>query len=126
MDKVRASGTQFSDEAENKHCIKSAHEPFTTTDPFLFQKKSTRQAREEKSKVSTQSGGSDTATSPPAEKMQATNEFLLSASAQSWAKEGSAPLRGGFPGFSGGDALLQELEDGQFDQEDGVTQVTCM
>lgn len=94
-------------------------------DPFLFQKKATRQLREGKSKVSSKSVGLDTATSQFAENPHHADEFHLSPSTQSWAKEGTGQY-GGFPGFSSTDGMIRELDDGQFDQEDGVTQVTCM
>ncbi|KFQ27166.1 Raftlin-2, partial [Mesitornis unicolor] len=80
---------------------------------------------EEKGKVSSRSVGLDTATSRPVEIVQPPDEFHLSPAKQSWIKEGSSHY-GGFPGFSSSDGVLRELDDGQFDQEDGVTQVTCM
>ncbi|XP_061464119.1 raftlin-2 isoform X3 [Rhineura floridana] len=42
-----------------------------------------------------------------------------------WAKDRSVQFES-VPGFSSSDGILRELDDGQFDQEDGVTQVTCM
>ncbi|KFQ62086.1 Raftlin-2, partial [Pelecanus crispus] len=90
------------------------------------EKKSLRQVTgEEKGKVSSRSVGLDTATSRPVEMGQPPDEFHLSPSKQCWIKEGSSQY-GGFPGFSSSDGVLRELDDGQFDQEDGVTQVTCM
>ncbi|NXF86677.1 RFTN2 protein, partial [Eubucco bourcierii] len=80
---------------------------------------------EEKGKVCSRSIGLDTATSCPVEIGQPSDEFHLSPSKQCWIKEGSSHY-GGFAGFSSSDAVLRELDDGQFDQEDGVTQVTCM
>ncbi|XP_010139808.1 PREDICTED: raftlin-2, partial [Buceros rhinoceros silvestris] len=80
---------------------------------------------EEKGKVSSRSVGLDTATSRPVETGQPPDGFHLSPSKQCWGKEGSSQY-GGFPGFSSPDGVFRELEDGQFDQEDGVTQVTCM
>ncbi|NXO03728.1 RFTN2 protein, partial [Rhinopomastus cyanomelas] len=80
---------------------------------------------EEKGKVSSRSVGSDTATSRPVELEQPPDEFHLSLSKQCWVKEGSSQY-GGFPGLGSSDGVLRELDDGQFDQEDGVTQVTCM
>ncbi|XP_053133659.1 raftlin-2 isoform X2 [Hemicordylus capensis] len=89
------------------------------------EKKPTKLLREEKGKVSSRSVGLDTTTSHPAQSTHPTDElFNLSPSTQSWAKEGSTQF-GSFPGFSSND-MLRELEDGQFDQDDGVTQVTCM
>lgn len=94
--------------------------------PLVFQRKSLRQVTgEEKGRVSSRSVGSDTATSSPVETGQAPDEFHLSPSKQYWIREGSSHY-GGFPGFSSSDGVLRELDDGQFDQEDGVTQVTCM
>ncbi|NXA53789.1 RFTN2 protein, partial [Nothocercus julius] len=90
------------------------------------EKKSLRPViREEKSKISSRSIGLDTATSHPVEMGQAPDDFHLSPSKQCWIKEGSSQY-GGFPGFSSSDGVLREIDDGQFDQEDGVTQVTCM
>ncbi|TRZ21662.1 hypothetical protein HGM15179_005498 [Zosterops borbonicus] len=90
------------------------------------ERKSLRQMTgEEKGRVSSRSVGSDTATSCPVETGQLPDEFHLSPSKQCWIKEGSSHY-GGFPGFSSSDGVLRELDDGQFDQEDGVTQVTCM
>lgn len=94
--------------------------------PLVFQRKSLRQVSgEEKGRVSSRSVGSDTATSYPVETGQPPDEFHLSPSKQCWIKEGSSHY-GGFPGFGSSDGVLRELDDGQFDQEDGVTQVTCM
>ncbi|XP_062818859.1 raftlin-2 [Anolis carolinensis] len=84
------------------------------------ERRTNRQVREEKGKVSNRSVGLDTATSPPAQNLHPTDEFHLSSPTQCWDKDGS------FPGFSRSDDMLKELDDGQFDQEDGVTQVTCM
>ncbi|NXY82707.1 RFTN2 protein, partial [Alcedo cyanopectus] len=90
------------------------------------EKRSLRQVlREEKSKASSRSVGLDTATSQPGETGRPPDEFHLSPSQQCWLKEGSSHY-GGFPGFSSSEGVLRELDDGQFDQEDGVTQVTCM
>ncbi|KAM4836125.1 raftlin-2 [Thomomys bottae] len=62
--------------------------------------------------------------SPPVAGRASLEEGFLSASRECWIKE----ERPGYPEFSGGggDSGLRELEDGQLDQEDGVTQVTCM
>lgn len=80
---------------------------------------------EERGKVSSRSVGADTAASHPGETGPPGDEFHLSAPKQCWIREGSLHY-GGFPGFSSSDGALRELDDGQFDQEDGVTQVTCM
>lgn len=98
----------------------------TLKHPLVLQRKSLRHVLgDEKGKVSSRSVGLDTATSRPVEIGQPPDEFHLSPSKQCWGKEGS-PQYGGFPGFSSPDGVFRELEDGQFDQEDGVTQVTCM
>nr|XP_028607509.1 raftlin-2 isoform X1 [Podarcis muralis] len=89
------------------------------------EKKSTKQLREEKGKVPSRSVGLDTATSQPAQNTQATDEFHLSPSAECWPKDRAVHFES-FAGFSSSDGILRELDDGQFDQEDGVTQVTCM
>ncbi|XP_078236140.1 raftlin-2 isoform X2 [Pogona vitticeps] len=92
---------------------------------YAHKRKTTRQLREEKSKVSSRGVGLDAATSQFTENPHHADEFHLSPSTQSWAKEGSGQY-GDFPGFSSSDGMIRELDDGQFDQEDGVTQVTCM
>ncbi|KAJ7345493.1 hypothetical protein JRQ81_001443 [Phrynocephalus forsythii] len=89
------------------------------------EKKTTRQLREEKGKVSSKCVGLETAASQFTESPHHADDFRLSPSAQRWAKEESSQY-GGFPGFSSSDSMIRELEDGPFDQEDGVTQVTCM
>nr|XP_045003146.1 raftlin-2 [Jaculus jaculus] len=66
---------------------------------------------------------------PPAEAPAAPRDGLLpspSPSRESWAEERRPAQGGGFSGLSSGDSVLRDLDDGQFDQEDGVTQVTCM
>ncbi|KAG9473448.1 hypothetical protein GDO78_013568 [Eleutherodactylus coqui] len=52
-------------------------------------------------------------------------ELYLSSSKPYWNKESHQEF-GSFPGFSSGDSMLRDLDDLQFDQEEGVTQVTCM
>ncbi|XP_063174099.1 raftlin-2 isoform X1 [Candoia aspera] len=89
------------------------------------EKKPTRQFKGGKLNVTSGNVGSDTATSQPVQHMQPTDEFRLSPSPQCWPKDESAQS-GSFPAFKGSDGMLRELEEGQFDQEDGVTQVTCM
>ncbi|XP_025029081.1 raftlin-2 isoform X1 [Python bivittatus] len=89
------------------------------------EKKTTRQFREEKLNITSGNVGSDTGTSQPVQRMQPTEEFLLSPSPQCWPKDESAQY-GSFSAFKSSDGMLRELEEGQFDQEDGVTQVTCM
>ncbi|XP_042544235.1 raftlin-2 [Dipodomys spectabilis] len=70
------------------------------------------------------SSGLDTGLPQPVEGRASLEESFLSASRECWNKE----ERPSFSGFSGGggDSGLRELDDGQLDQEDGVTQVTCM
>uniref|UniRef100_A0A8C3KXL9 Raftlin family member 2 n=1 Tax=Chrysolophus pictus TaxID=9089 RepID=A0A8C3KXL9_CHRPC len=90
------------------------------------EKKSLKQVTgEEKGKAASRSVGLDTATSHPVETAQPPDEFHLSPSKQCCIKEASSQY-GGFSGFGSSDGVLRELDDGQFDQEDGVTQVTCM
>ncbi|XP_053554540.1 raftlin-2 [Bombina bombina] len=81
---------------------------------------------DEKKKGSIRSSGQHTAPVPKTSDMgQSSDEFYSSASKPSWAKDGHQQF-GSFSGFSSGDHMLRELDDSQFDQEDGVTQVTCM
>ncbi|XP_056650140.1 raftlin-2 isoform X2 [Monodelphis domestica] len=90
--------------------------------------KSMRQikTREEKSKVTSRSIGLDTATSRPAESRHPSEECHLSPSQDPWTREGTPGPYSSFSGVSSNDSVLRELDDGQYDQEDGVTQVTCM
>ncbi|XP_012887450.1 PREDICTED: raftlin-2 isoform X2 [Dipodomys ordii] len=76
---------------------------------------------EDRNKVSS---GLDTGLPQSVEGRASLEESFLSASRECWVKE----ERPSFSGFSGGggDSGLRELDDGQLDQEDGVTQVTCM
>lgn len=92
---------------------------------FLFQKKNNKQFGEEKLNIRSGKVGSDTATSQPVQHMHPTEEFHIAPSPQCWPKDESAHY-GSFPAFMSSDGMLRELEEGQFDQEDGVTQVTCM
>ncbi|XP_029461903.1 raftlin-2 [Rhinatrema bivittatum] len=81
---------------------------------------------EERSRVSSRSIGLHTATPRALESTHlSSDEFQLSSSKQCWSKEGPLQYRS-FSGFSSSDSVLRELDDGQFEQEDGVTQVTCM
>ncbi|XP_030065474.1 raftlin-2 isoform X3 [Microcaecilia unicolor] len=81
---------------------------------------------EERNRASSRSIGLHTTTPRTPERVHpSSDEFRLSPSKQCWAKEG--PLQyGNFSGFSSSDSMLKDLDDGQFEQEDGVTQVTCM
>lgn len=86
-----------------------------------MQRRGSRHAKgEDRSRATSRSVGSDTAASPPAESRNLPEERLASPSRERWAGE-----RGPVP-HGGGDSALRELDDGQFDQEDAVTQVTCM
>lgn len=78
---------------------------------------------EDRNKVSNRSVSLNTSTQP-AEALPA--EDLLSPSRECWTKEERPAQCSSFSGFSSSDSVLRELDDGQFDQEDGVTQVTCM
>ncbi|XP_074048626.1 raftlin-2-like [Macrotis lagotis] len=93
---------------------------------FCQEKKSMRQikTREEKNKVTSRSIGLDTATSHPAERRPPPEECHLSQ--DPWTREGMLAPYSSFSGVSSSDSVLRELDDGQYDQEDGVTQVTCM
>lgn len=81
---------------------------------------------EDRSKVPSRSVGSDTALSTTPESRPLPGECLLSRSRECWTKEGQPAQSSHFSGFSSSDSVLRELDEGQFDQEDGVTQVTCM
>lgn len=80
---------------------------------------------EERNKVGSRSIGLDTATSQAAENRSPPAGGPLSPPGECWLRE--RPAQGsGFSGLSSSDSVLREFEDGPFDQEDGVTQVTCM
>ncbi|XP_017724802.1 PREDICTED: raftlin-2 isoform X2 [Rhinopithecus bieti] len=81
---------------------------------------------EDKNKATSRSIGLDTTASQPAESRHPSEECCLSPSRECWTKEGRLAQHNSFSGFSSSDSVLRELDDGQFDQEDGVTQVTCM
>lgn len=81
---------------------------------------------EDRNKVTSRSVGLDTATSQPTETRHSPEECLLSPSRECWMKERRPAQYSSFSGLSSSDSVLRELDDGQFDQEDGVTQVTCM
>lgn len=55
-------------------------------------------------------------------------EGPLSPSRECWAEAERPAGSDGLPGFGGGGGggALRDLEDAQLDQEEGVTQVTCM
>ncbi|XP_012497087.1 PREDICTED: raftlin-2 [Propithecus coquereli] len=81
---------------------------------------------EDRNKVTSRSIGLDTAASQPVESRHPPEEGLFSPSRECWTKEERPAQYSSFSGFSSSDSVLRELDDGQFDQEDGVTQVTCM
>uniref|UniRef100_A0A2K5LQR5 Raftlin family member 2 n=1 Tax=Cercocebus atys TaxID=9531 RepID=A0A2K5LQR5_CERAT len=90
-------------------------------------KKASRHIKgEDKNKATSRSIGLDTTTSQPAESRHPPEECRLSPSRECWTREGTLAQHNSFSGFSSSDSVLRELDDGQFDQEDGVTQVTCM
>lgn len=80
---------------------------------------------DDRSKVTSRSTGLDTAASQPAESRNPPEEGL-SPCRECWMEEKRPTPSSSFSGFSGSAGVLRELDDGQFDQEDGVTQVTCM
>ncbi|XP_062057243.1 raftlin-2 [Lepus europaeus] len=101
--------------------------PVTWTAAQTPERKGSRHLKsEDRSKVSSRSVGSDTALSLPTEGRPLPEECLLSASRECWTREGRPALNSGFSGGSSSHSVLRELDEGQFDQEDGVTQVTCM
>ncbi|XP_045703635.1 raftlin-2 [Phyllostomus hastatus] len=90
------------------------------------ERKASRHAKgEDRNKVTSRSIGLDTATSQYAEDRSPPAEGLPSPPGECWLKERPAQCSS-FSGFSSSDSVLREFEDGPFDQEDGVTQVTCM
>ena len=94
---------------------------------LVFQRKASRHIKgEDRNKVTSRSIGLDTATSQPAESRNLTEERRLSPSRECWTKERRPTQYSSFSGLSSSDSVLRELDDGPFDQEDGVTQVTCM
>ena len=94
---------------------------------LVFQRKASRHTKgEDRNKVTSRSIGLDTATSQPTDSRNPPAECLLSPSGECWTRERRPTQYSSFSGFSSNDSVLRELDDGQFDQEDGVTQVTCM
>uniref|UniRef100_A0A8C5QT16 Raftlin family member 2 n=1 Tax=Leptobrachium leishanense TaxID=445787 RepID=A0A8C5QT16_9ANUR len=90
------------------------------------ERKNTRPGgNEERNNSSNRSLELHTASSSTSRMEQTSDELYPSSSKPSWAKDGLQHF-GGFSGFSSGDSMLRDLDDGQFEQEDGVTQVTCM
>lgn len=94
----------------------------------MFQRKASRHIKgDDRNKATSRSIGSDTATSQPqaTENRNPPEEGLLSPR-ECWMKDERPTHYSSFSGFSSSDSVLRELDDGQLDQEDGVTQVTCM
>lgn len=81
---------------------------------------------EDRNKVGSRSVGLDTNASQAAGGRAPLEEGPLSPSRECWIKEERPTQSDSFSGFSSSDSVLRELDDGQFDQEEGVTQVTCM
>lgn len=79
---------------------------------------------EDRSKAASGSASLDTDLLQPPESRSPPEDCLLAPSRGCWVKERPAPPSS-FSG-SNSDSALRELDDGQLDQEDGVTQVTCM
>jgi hypothetical protein len=93
----------------------------------VFQRKASRLLKgEDRNKVSSRSVGLDTGSSQPAEGRVPPQEGLLCPSRECWTAEDRPAQAHSFSRFSSRHSGLRELDDGQFDQEDGVTQVTCM
>ncbi|XP_036110437.1 raftlin-2 [Molossus molossus] len=89
------------------------------------ERKASRHAKgEDRGKGTSRSIGLDTAMSQPAENRNLPEEGP-SPCRECWMEEKRPPPPSGFAGF-GGAGVLRELDEGQFDQEDGATQVTCM
>uniref|UniRef100_UPI001485EA33 raftlin-2-like n=1 Tax=Arvicanthis niloticus TaxID=61156 RepID=UPI001485EA33 len=84
---------------------------------------------EDRNKVGSRSIGLDTSAcqaSQAAGGRAPLEEGPPSPSRECWTKEERPAQSDSFSGFSRSDSALRELDDGQFDQEEGVTQVTCM
>lgn len=94
---------------------------------LVFQRKASRPLKgDDRNKVTSRSVGLDTTTSQPPESRNPPEEGLLSASRECWTGERGPAQYSSFSGVSSSDSVLRELDEGHFDQEDGVTQVTCM
>ncbi|XP_005989569.1 raftlin-2 [Latimeria chalumnae] len=90
------------------------------------EKKSTKQVKsDEKSNPSNRSVGVDSNNCIHLETDHPSADLPLSPPRSCWASEGSGQY-GGFSSFISSASILRELDDIQLDQEDGVTQVTCM
>lgn len=81
---------------------------------------------EGRSRVPSRSIGLDTATSQPPESRPLPEGRPLSPFQECWVKGARRAQCSSFSGISSSDSALRELDEGQFEQEDGVTQVTCM
>uniref|UniRef100_A0A8C9PN27 Raftlin family member 2 n=1 Tax=Spermophilus dauricus TaxID=99837 RepID=A0A8C9PN27_SPEDA len=96
---------------------------------LVFQRKASPFMKgDDRNKVSSRSIGLDPGGSQPTEARAPPEEGRFSPSGECWTKEGRPAQCSGFSGDSkkSSDSVLRELDEGQFDQEDGVTQVTCM
>ncbi|KAB0361706.1 hypothetical protein FD754_005862 [Muntiacus muntjak] len=92
----------------------------------VIERKGSRHMKsEDRSKVPSRSVSLDTDLLQPAESRSPPEDCLLAPSRECWMKEKRPAQLSSFSG-SNSDSILRELDDGQFDQEDGVTQVTCM
>ncbi|XP_060050197.1 raftlin-2 isoform X2 [Erinaceus europaeus] len=81
---------------------------------------------EGRSRVPSRSIGLDTATSQPPESRPLPEGRPFSPFQECWVKGARRAQCSSFSGISSSDSALRELDEGQFEQEDGVTQVTCM
>ena len=123
-------GAGFGREASRELDQKDKTAPILLTpgrQSLVFQRKGSRHVKgEDRSKVTSRSTGLDTALSQPAEGRSPPEARPLGPARECGVK-GKRPARhSSFSGLSSGDSVLRETDDGQFDQEDGVTQVTCM
>lgn len=88
---------------------------------LVLQRRAGRHAKGgDRSRAPSRSVGADAAASPPGDSGNLPEERLVAPSRERWAGERRPVPHGG------GDSALRELDDGQFDPEDAVTQVTCM
>ncbi|XP_043916615.1 raftlin-2 [Protopterus annectens] len=93
--------------------------------PEKTEKKSPRHIRrEDRGKHSSRSTGTDSNTNKCVEKGVSCDEFHLAGTRNCWAREDST-LPENISSFTGG-STLRDMDDFQLDQEDGLSQVTCM
>ncbi|XP_068100944.1 raftlin-2 [Hyperolius riggenbachi] len=81
---------------------------------------------EERNNKSSRSIGLHTTPGQSLEIEQQTEALHLSPSKQYWSARDNYQQFGSFSGFSNNDSMLRDLDDVQYEQEEGVTQVTCM